>query len=236
MTKVKVGCAGVTHLAHLYAIFMFPGLDFCMPLRERISREAVDEGLRKTTVHPGGSVLRRAIRMNIVSFPAQIPVLLKQPQADTQWRMVLLYFVRGWSQPAISARFGVPIHRVSRSINEWSIRALALGYIQVIDPKAFAACCGVDAEYEASRGNEEIRLAAVRPLLARQESGLSGSPAESGDLIATLDAAIAHCDEWGDEFWARAGALLRDLRAVAAGRLRHEPPIREEERVSHAVA
>jgi hypothetical protein len=211
-----------------------------MALRERQVRDAVDEALRKTTVHPGGSVLRRAIRMNIVSFPAQVPVLLKQPPADVQWRMVLLYFVRGWSQPALAARFGIPIHRVSRSINEWSIRALALGYVQVIDPKAFAACCGADVEYGTNPGGEEIRLAEIRPLLARPEGRPSESPGKSNDLIAALDVAIAHCEEWGDEFWARAARLLRDLRAAAyqsgESRLQHELLVRDEERVSHAVA
>ena len=66
--------------------------------------------------------------------------------------------------------------------------------------------------------------------------GRSGSkmeiPAEKhSDLIAALDASIAHCEEWRDEFWMRTATLLRDLRAVAAAM-----PVCEEERVSHAVA
>ena len=73
-------------------------------------------------------------------------------------------------------------------------------------------------------------------------------PAEKhSDLIAALDASIAHCEEWRDEFWMRTATLLRDLRAVAAAmdvrrssgpadRLFTGLPVCEEERVSHAVA
>ena len=188
------------------------------------ARDAVGDALRKTTVHPGGSLLRRAVRMNIVSFPAQVPVLLRQPAAEVQWRMVLLYFVRGWSQPAISARFGIPIHRISKAINDWSIRALALGYVQVIDAKAFAVCCGVECEDPICFGASEPRLAEVRALPAPP----GGSPI---DVLASLDLAIARCEEGHDEFWIGAATLLRDLRMAASARLRQ----RDEERVSHAV-
>jgi len=191
----------------------------------RSARDTVGEALRKTTVHPGGSLLRRAVRMNIVSFPAQVPVLLRQPVADVQWRMVLLYFVRGWSQPAIAARFGIPIHRITKALNDWSIRALALGYVQVIDPKAFAICCGVESEDRTWREGAEPRLAEVRSLPAPP----GASPV---DVLAAMDLAIARCDEGHDEFWIRAASHLRDLRAAATAKLRQ----RDEERVSHAVA
>ena len=190
----------------------------------RCARDTVGEALRKTTVHPGGAILRRAIHMHIVSFPAQVPVLLKQPAADMQWRMVLLYFVRGWSQPAIAARFRVPIHRISKALNDWSIRALALGYVQVIDPKAFAVCCGLEDEVRTDRGTE-IRLAEVRSL----PTPLEDRPL---DVIAALDLAVARCEEGRDEFWVRAATLLRGLRTAASAEL-HQ---RDEERVSHAVA
>jgi hypothetical protein len=85
------------------------------------------------------------------------------------------------------------------------------------------------------------------------------SPGKSLDLIAALDVAIAHCEECRDEFWVRTGTLLRDLRTVAAaalevrrssehaegpftvieggtGSFQHGLRVREEERVSHAVA
>jgi len=96
---------------------------------------------RETPLHPGSVVLRRAIRRNIVSFPAQVPVFLRQSRAGMQWRVVLLFFVLGWSSPAIAARFRVPTHRIWQILEDWSVRAFALGYVQVLDPEAFAACC-----------------------------------------------------------------------------------------------
>ena len=224
----------------------------------------------QTPLHSGSAVLRRALRRNIVSFPSQIPVFLKQPPADLQWRLVLLYFVRGWSSVKIAARFNVPTHWIRKSLNEWSVRALALGFVQVIDPEAFAACCHSDVECGTSRNTEEgdrqplpeaapaVRAAFPKaPEAARLEILPVNSLDRSADLIAALDASIAHCEEWRDEFWVRTATLLRDLRTVAAAmqvRRSGEPAdglfaareggsggvhgmrVCEEERVSHAVA
>jgi hypothetical protein len=214
----------------------------------------------QTPLHSGSAVLRRALRRNIVSFPSQIPVFLKQPPADMQWRMVLLYFVRGWSSVKIAARFNVPTHWIRKSLNEWSVRALALGFVQVIDPEAFAACCHSEVEHGTNRNTEESDsqpLPEVAPVvavpfpIAPEATRFGGTPVslpeKHADLIAALDASIAHCEEWRDEFWVRTATLLRDLRAVAAAmevRRSSEPAERlftglrvcEEERVSHAVA
>jgi hypothetical protein len=92
----------------------------------------------ETPLHPGSVILRRAVRRNIVSFPSQIPVFLKQRPAGIEWRAVLLFFVRGWSSARIAARFHVPPHQIWQLLESWSVRALALGYVQVIDPEAFA--------------------------------------------------------------------------------------------------
>lgn len=234
----------------------------------------------QTPLHSGSAALRRAIRRNIISFPSQIPVFLKQPPADMQWRMVLLYFVRGWSSAKIAARFDVPTHWIRKSLNEWSVRALALGFVQVIDPEAFATCCHDDVEYLSNRDTEGVCFTEVRPALendsrrltdeapatdapfpmAPEATRLGGMRIDSleqgADLIAALDASIAHCEEWREEFWVRTATLLRDLRTVAAATLqpRHvseqtlnaledcngatQPGLRvcEEERASHAVA
>ncbi len=222
----------------------------------------------QTPLHSGSAALRRAIRRNIISFPSQIPVFLKQPPADMQWRMVSLYFIRGWSSAKIAARFNVPTHWIRKSLNEWSVRALALGFVQVIDPEAFAACCHADVDYLSTGDNEDTGSAEVRPALENDSQRLTDAasapgvpcrvaPVEQGaDLIAALDASIAHCEEWREEFWVRTATLLRDLRTVAAATLqpRHasEQPLDaledcngatqhglrlcEEERVSHAVA
>jgi hypothetical protein len=104
-----------------------------------------------TPLHPGSIVLRRAIRQNVVSFPSQIPVFLKQLPAGMQWRAVLLFFVRGWNSPNIAARFQVPTHRIWQILEDWSVRAFALGYVQILDPDAFAACCRASIELESRR-------------------------------------------------------------------------------------
>jgi hypothetical protein len=127
------------------------GLGFIMHCVDE-SREA---GLR-TPVHPGNSILRRAIRQNIVSFPSQIPVFLKDPPADMQWRVVSLFFVCGWNSVSIATRFHVPRHRIWQIVHDWCIRALALGYVEVIDPEAFSACCRVDLDFWDNRGADRF--------------------------------------------------------------------------------
>jgi hypothetical protein len=119
-----------------------------------------EEASVKAPIYPGSAVLRRAVRQNIVSFPSQIQAFLRRPAADMQCRVVLLFFVRGWTSIQIAARFGVPKHVIRGILNEWSVRALALGYIQVIDPKEFATCCRVDDEYSVNR--ETGRFVGVR--------------------------------------------------------------------------
>jgi len=114
------------------------------------------EARAKTPIHPGCAVLRRAVRENIVSFPSQITAFLGRPSADMQCRVVVLFFVHGWSSVDIAGRFNVPKHLIWGILNEWSVRALALGYIQVIDPEAFDTCCRVDALAE-----EEVHVHAV---------------------------------------------------------------------------
>jgi hypothetical protein len=140
-------------------------------------------------------------------------------------------------------------------LNEWSVRALAFGYVQVID----AVECGrLGIECESDSPAEEIRAGAGRPVLDIAPAMFPSSDAQSGstDLLASLDAAIAHCGRWRGEFWAGATAVLTDLRTVVAvavepdrpseqpvglltiprSRLQPELRVREEERVAHAVA
>lgn len=233
MTAVKLASICILHIARLYAILTAAGLDFCMHSQEAVghARDNIAEPRVKMTLLPGSSVLRQALRRNIVSFPAQIPVLLKQPLADTQWRVVLLYFVRGWRQTAIAARFGVPVHRISRTLNEWSVRALAYGYVQVIDSEQ---CRLLGIECESNPPAEEIRTGAGAAVVE-----IAPARPDGADLLISLDAAIAHCERWRGEFWAGATARLTDLRTAAAIAVesgRSELHQREEERVSHAVA
>jgi hypothetical protein len=214
----------------------------------------------KISVHPGAAALRRALRGNAVSFPSQIPILLKQPAADMQWRAVSLFFLHGWSAPSIASRFQVPKHRIRKGLNEWSGRAMVLGYVQVIDPDVFAACCeaGGDAEEWGARQAHAVpngAAAAPAPNAPLAEPTMEGH----GDVAGALDVAIARCGEWRGEFWERMSTLLREVRAAAAaaldvpspnaqanelfaglprgeGSLSHGLQSREEERVYHAVA
>lgn len=250
---------------------------------KRNAPESHSEALLQARINPGSKLLRRAVRKGIVSFPSQIPVFAKQPPDGMQWRAVLLFFVCGWNLRDIAARFKVPPHRVCQILNNWSVRALALGYVEIIDPEAFAECCRMNVEYGTDREQEEIQTAergpspeerpaafpeaaaAVRAPVAlrsgemRPRCFFNESPARSAKVIDALDAAIAHCEEWSDEFWVRTAALLRDLRAVAAialepqksiaqvdgrftafqgakGSSQHESRQIDEEHISHAVA
>ena len=277
---------GVSHLPDTYAILASAGLDFSMhSMDEKRNTPEIHGAERlKTPIHPGSGILRRAIRGNMVSFPSQIPSFPNGSQADMQWRMVLLFFVRGWSVAKIAERFQVPKHRVWTLLNGWSVRAMAQGHVQVIDPEAFAVCCRDDVEYGTEHETEEVRLAEVRPLVKSGRHVLADeatvevraeapgawdgtraggrpvdSAGESAELIAALDVAVAHCEEWRGEFWLRTATHLRDLRTAALaalevgrwserrdgffatsqsgkGSLSRGLRVRDEERVSHAVA
>ena len=265
---------------------MFAGLDFLMHsmAEKRDTPEIHGTERLKTPIHPGCGILRRAIRGNIVSFPSQISSFPKGSQAEMQWRMVLLFFVRGWGAANVAERFQVPKHRVWTLLNEWSVRAIALGHIQVIDPEAFEACCRGEVECWSDDDTEEKRLAEVRPLVksgrqafpdtaaaevraeapapsdgTRVGAGPVDSTGETANLIAALDVAVAHCEEWRGEFWVNTATHLRDLRTAAlaaleAGRWSERSDgffataqsgkgslspglrVRDEERVSHAIA
>jgi hypothetical protein len=78
--------------------------------------------------------LRKALRANEVSFPAQVPVFPKLSRADRQRQIVQLYFMRGWSSESIGKRYGVTRSRVQQILILWKRRAVLLGFIQYIPP------------------------------------------------------------------------------------------------------
>jgi hypothetical protein len=180
----------------------------------------------KIPVHPGVRILRQAIRGNIVSFPSQIPSLLKEP-AEAPWRVVALFFLRGWAPTRIAARFQVPVHRIRKSLDAWCVRAFALGYLQVIDQEAFARCCadGADAGIDDSDDGLEsgalykpAAQIAARGYVAEHEKRMErarvNGPAEFAGPVTRLDVAIARCSELRDDFRSLAATLLRELRAA----------------------
>ena len=77
--------------------------------------------------------LRSAIRNNRISFPSQTPIF-QQSRSDIQWRLVLLYFVRGWTCKQLSVRYGLTRQRIEQLIAEWVDSAVTHGYMQEILP------------------------------------------------------------------------------------------------------
>ena len=73
--------------------------------------------------------IRAAVRACLVSFPSQVPVFMHLHRPDIQWRIVLLYFILGWSAQSIAHRYGISTKRVSQLLRQWTRRALQLGYI-----------------------------------------------------------------------------------------------------------
>ena len=89
--------------------------------------------------------LRRAIHNREVSFPAQVPSFPRQHSVKIQWRVVTLYFVRGWTCEQLADRYGVTSHRVRQLLRRWVDRATALGYLQEIPAETWMAARSEEA-------------------------------------------------------------------------------------------
>jgi hypothetical protein len=85
----------------------------------------------------GNRALQIAVRRNLVCFPSQAPIFGKQPRRDVQWRLAVLYFIRGWSTREIARRYGLTRERCGQIITDWRIRAVNMGYIQDVTPDDF---------------------------------------------------------------------------------------------------
>jgi hypothetical protein len=86
--------------------------------------------------------LREGIRSNRISFPSQVPVFPKHDRADLQRKVVLLYFLLGWSCRRIGVRYGLCRQRVQQILNTWTRRAIEMGYVQSIPPASSARLRG----------------------------------------------------------------------------------------------
>lgn len=85
------------------------------------------------------SVVREQVRSCRISFPAQVPVFTRLHRPDIQWRIVVLYFVRGWSSAKIALRYGVTRERVRQILRQWTVRARTHGYMDLVpSEKEFA--------------------------------------------------------------------------------------------------
>ncbi len=80
-------------------------------------------------------VLRQAVQENLVSFPSQIPVFEKRSRPDLQRKIVVLYFVLGWTMDDIAERYGLGRQRIGQILTAWRIRAVKKGYLQAIQPE-----------------------------------------------------------------------------------------------------
>lgn len=78
------------------------------------------------------SSLRNAIQANRIHFPEPVPVFAREFRPDIQWRLVELYFIRGWSARSLAERYGVTTRRVQQSLLHWAGRAAESGYLQEI--------------------------------------------------------------------------------------------------------
>jgi len=76
--------------------------------------------------------MRREIRSHCISFPSQVPVFPHLPRIDIQWRIVLLYFIRGWSTQTIAIRYGMSRKRVMQLLKQWISQAIVSGYVDRI--------------------------------------------------------------------------------------------------------
>jgi hypothetical protein len=83
----------------------------------------------------GNRTLQSLVRGNFVCFPSQAPVFGQKSRRDLQWRLAVLYFVRGWSTRSIAERYGLTRERCGQIISDWRIRAVALGYIEDVTPE-----------------------------------------------------------------------------------------------------
>jgi hypothetical protein len=209
----------------IYAILMLHRIHFRMPMLRAEGLNGASQELNRL-LHPGNAVLRRAIQANLVSFPSQIPVFSRQARPEMQWKAVSLYFVLGWSLCDIAARFGVGSHRISKVVDEWATRAIALGYIQIIDPERFETWDGIEAETEAGAALrvEETKSKGSSLALNRSclnevgyesvESGWrkrrSSQPAHIA-LVAALGVAIRGCESRTGQFFVQAAELLHGL-------------------------
>ena len=88
-----------------------------------------------TVEEPRINRLRDSIQANQVHFPMPVPTFPYQFRADIQWRLVELYFVRGWSTKRIAERYGLTSRRIQQSLQRWADRAVADGYLQEIPPE-----------------------------------------------------------------------------------------------------
>jgi hypothetical protein len=111
----------------------------------------------------GNRALQVAVRRNLVCFPSQAPTFGKEPRRNVQWKLAVLYFIRGWSTREIARRYGLTRERCGQIISDWRIRAVNMGYIQDVTPDDFDALALMQMKDEHPGDDRvEVRLALVK--------------------------------------------------------------------------
>jgi hypothetical protein len=113
----------------------------------------------------GSRALRAAIQENRVSFPAQAPVFRNHSRSDVQWRISVLYFVRGWSIRSLAERYNICSARVQQLLSSWRKYAVSASYIQEIPPEGAVEVPAPAASIsiEVARDTKPV-LAAPKPI------------------------------------------------------------------------
>ena len=84
------------------------------------------------------ALLRAAIQNNSVTFPSQTVYCRDVADGDMRWRIVQLYFVRGWPIRRIRDRYMLTRQSVHNILTQWRHRAVAAGFVQEIEPSSRA--------------------------------------------------------------------------------------------------
>jgi hypothetical protein len=107
------------------------------------------------------SALRSAIQTNQVSFPAQTP-RFSQSRADIEWRLVQLYFVRGWNCIQLARRYNLTRQRIEQLLAGWVDCASKLGFLQEIPAPSLRIIPRTPFEYCALRSPSSCTAVPVR--------------------------------------------------------------------------
>jgi len=129
----------------------------------------------------GNRTLQTLIHANFVCFPAQAPVFGQKSRRDLQWRLAVLYFVRGWSTRLIADRYGLTRERCGQIISDWKIRAIALGYIQDVTPEGTDLARLAESQGAASGPGLQSPAGLYKPttaLLPKTRLAMPAGPAE----------------------------------------------------------
>ena len=136
------------------------------------------------------AILRREMQHRSLSFPSQIPSFAQQQQKqDVQWRVVALYFVRGWSCGDLARRYALTPGRIRQLIRKWVERAAALGYVQRIPPQTGSAIPAVEGTPASVEISEPALMHSSHLPAFAERHPTAGARGARVDPVITLPAA-----------------------------------------------